>query len=524
MSARLALTILLLTAGAGPSGLLCRAWAAEGTPGTHPATSQAVRSGPTLELTRHFEKLLAKDAGRKEDAWCFGVVADPHIYMYSWSDGALANRLRGWAAAKAGFGVVVGDLGTGKSLRPDGDEQTRQMDKFARTIASVKDCPPVILSMGNHELDGDGKKAWLDALYPGVVAGITGSGNDRHFYYSFDYRGCHFVSLDANHIAPGRRRRVQLGVLPEEEFQWLEKDLAANKGKLTFVFLHEPIEQAHYDTPYYLLKNRARLIGLLKRFADVKWIFHGHLHYDEHVRAWGLNIVHAGMGNLAVRVQGRTAQLCRITPKGLVPDVKVYDLGRDLAKRTREENGLMVYRVAEDELEKPGRSCSLKKYVRLVEAENGVEPTRGRTMMKIKLKLAARDRRPFTHLHRYLSTVDVIPIRKGMKFSYDVRCEDSVYDNLALDLRIVLPGGRKLPKLIDQNGIAMNNVHAYHSPSLKGKADGRWYRRECDLSAAAGGWIDMITLYTTRPNGAPYPAGELNIYVDGIKFTWPVEK
>ena len=338
--------LLMLAAGLAVAGGTF-AWAQQ-------PTASAPARGPTLALGRHFEKILAGDAGDAQQEWCFGVIADPHIYMYNWSDGHLANCLRRWAAAKAKFGVAVGDLGTGESLRPDGDGQTRQMDKFAQTIASVKDCPPVMVSVGNHELDGDGKRAWLDALYPGVVKGVTGDGNDRHFYYSFDYRGCHFVSLDANRIIPGKVRKVELGVLPEEEFAWLEQDLTANKGKLTFVFLHEPIEQVHYDTPYYLLKNRGRLIALLKRFPDVKWIFHGHLHYDDHVRAWGLNIVHVGMGDLTVRVRGQQAELCRIANKGLVANPKkTYDLGAELAGRRVTENGAVVYRIAADTLEPP---------------------------------------------------------------------------------------------------------------------------------------------------------------------------
>ena len=482
-----------------------------------PEATTAARTGPTLELSRHFEKALADGAGEEGQEWWFGAIADPHIYMYNWNDGALAGHLRQWTAGKARFGVVVGDLGTGESLRPDGDGQTRQTDKFAATIASVPGRPPVVVAVGNHELDGDGKKAWLDAIYPGVVKGVAGNGNDRYFYYSFNYRGCHFVCLDANKL--DTRRRYQLGVLPDEELAWLEKDLQANKGKLTFVFLHEPIEQVHYDTPFYLLQNRGRLIALLQRFPDVKWIFHGHLHYYDHVRAWGLNIVHCG--SVAVRVKGQTAELCTITPKGLIPAKKCYDLGSELAARRSRENGLIVYRIAETELEKPGRNCPLEKHTRLVEAENGIQPTHGKTMLKINKKLAERGKSSFTHLHRYLSTVDVIPIRKGMKLSYDVRCEGSVYDNFALELRIAMPPGRKRLRLADQDGISMDNIHQYHSPSLKGKADGKWHHRVCDLSELAGGWIDMITLYTTRPNDAPYPAGELNIYVDDIKLTWP---
>jgi len=485
----------------------------------------APASGPTLELTRHFEKALATRPAIEDRAWTFGVIADPHIYMYEWSDKRLAQRVREWAAAGCDFGVAVGDLGTGKSLRPDGDGHTRQMDKFAQTVKSVPGCPPVLVSMGNHEMDGDGKKAWLDALYPGVVPPVAGNGNDRSYYYSFDHRGCHFVSLDANRRSPdGKRRGGYFGQIPPDELDWLGKDLAANRGKLTFVFLHEPIEQIHYDTPYYLLKNRARLIDILRRHPDVKWIFHGHLHYDDHVKAWGLNIVHCG--SQVVRVKGRSAELMKIARDGKLKAYPkpAFDLDAVLARRVARENGRMVYALAEDSLETSGRTCRLRKHVSLVRAEGGVKPTRGETMMKINMKLSERGKGSFTSLTRYLSTWDVLPIVEGMTFSYDVRCVDSVYDNIALDLRIVMPPGRERPKLVDANGILMQNVHQHHSPSLQGKADNAWYRREVDLTPLAGGWIDMVTLATIRPNGAPYPAGELNIYVDNIRLTWPDEK
>ena len=112
-----------------------------------PPAAAPVTVGPTVELGRHVETQLGTDDGSGDEPWVFGVIADPHIYMYEWSDGRLAASFRQWAGIGAKFGAVVGDFGTGKSLRPDGDTQTRQMDKFAQTIAAVKDCPPVVLSI-----------------------------------------------------------------------------------------------------------------------------------------------------------------------------------------------------------------------------------------------------------------------------------------------------------------------------------------------------------------------------------------
>ncbi|KKK86336.1 hypothetical protein LCGC14_2764270, partial [marine sediment metagenome] len=55
----------------------------------------------------------------------------------------------------------------------------------------------------------------------------------------------------------------------------------------------------------------------------------------------------------------------------------------------------------------------------------------------------------------------------------------------------------------------------------KGKANGRWYSRKCDLSALAGGWIDRITLVTRGPKPKADGPGVLNLYVDNIRFTLP---
>lgn len=547
--------------------LACAVLAAATICPSQTATAPASAPAASPQIGRYIERSLAKDAAAREE-WCFGVVADPHLFLYGWNDGGLRNCLVRWAAAKASFGIVIGDSGTGPNLQPDADNQTlgrmekaatqaaawraatraaatqpavagamtasasapasqpdfshvksiRQTEKFSRVIASVAGCPPVFLSVGNHELDGDGKRGWLEMYYPGAVGAIDGNGNDRFFYFSFDYRLCHFVSLDANRVLD---KRAQLGMAPEAELAWLEQDLDANKGKLTFVFLHEPLEQCAYDTPYYLLQNRARLLDILRRHSDVKWVFHGHLHYDAWTRAWGLNVVHCAMGNQVIRVKGQQAELCRVTPKGIEPAKGPYDLGADLARRQVREGERIVYRIAEEKLEPDGRDGTLAKNVALVESDGQVKPTAGPTMMHIRKTLGARAARSYTNLSRYLSSIDVIPIVKGMTFSYDVRCQDSVYDNVAVNLRIAMPAGRQRPKLVDQNGIPMDNLSPSASPSLKGKADGQWYHRECGLSPLEGGWIDLVTLCLIRPNGAPYSAGDLNVYIDNIQFTWP---
>jgi len=121
--------------------------------------------------------------------------------------------------------------------------------------------------MGNHELDGVGKRSWIDTVYPHTVAAegwdaAASNGNlDRLYYSSNVGTHWHVICLDANAKPPGGR--AVLGMLGSRQVEWLRKNLAANASRSVLVFVHEPIEQVGYDTPYYLLHDRAQLIEAL---------------------------------------------------------------------------------------------------------------------------------------------------------------------------------------------------------------------------------------------------------------------
>ncbi|HUW82233.1 MAG TPA: fibronectin type III domain-containing protein, partial [Phycisphaerae bacterium] len=483
-------------------------------------TSSTGPGGETIELTQYME--LQLDDGTDPNAtFYFGVASDPHIYLYGWNDAQLQAVLEDWVAVGAAFGVITGDLGTGDNAQPDGAGTTNQTDKFAQTIAAVANCPPVAIAMGNHETDGDGKKSWLDAIYPGVVSGVTGDGNEQVFYYSFDYHNCHFICLDAT-VKVGGTFPYD-GELPEAELDWLEQDLALNVGEPTFIFVHQPSEQINYDTPFYLLKNRGRVIALMEQYPDAQWIFHGHLHYRDQVNSWGLNIVHCNMNTVVVGVDNGVASLYEVDVNdNLVPVSSWYDLDAIYNARLNLEGSDYVYRIAEDALESAGREDTLGAETSLIIGpDGGVSPVYGGNMVKVLTTLTARDTNSFTNLYRHLST-DVIQIQGGMVFSYDVQFDPaSVYDNFALELQLNTPNGEPRPVLYDQNSVLMDRVGTYESPELGGLADGVWYHRTVDLSSLAGGAVVGINLYAIRPNGAPYPAGDLKFYIDNIAFTYP---
>jgi hypothetical protein len=86
-------------------------------------------------------------------------------------------------------------------------------------------------------------------------------------YYSFDYKGMHFVVLDVS-------RWESSGQLPSDQLNWLATDLAAaQKARYTFVFFHKPfwtatVAEGKPDTLHSLFKT-----------YGVDAVFNGHNHY-----------------------------------------------------------------------------------------------------------------------------------------------------------------------------------------------------------------------------------------------------
>lgn len=508
---------------------------------------ESSQHGESQEITGYIEKTLGSKDKQPED-FRFGLAADTHLNFGGpdrWRDKQILSILRSWAKAKVAFGVIVGDVGTYNTTVKYGEEDISQTNKLKSLIASVPDCPPVFFTMGNHDLDGDGKKAWLETFYPGVNANITGNGNDRYFYFSFDYGKCHFFCLDTNRMENGK---ILYKAMPEKEYNWIEDDLRKNSGKLTFVLIHEPLEGYCYRgkgdlvklcqgvSPYHLFSSRGRLVSLLNQFPDVKWVFSGHLHLYSHFKNFaGLNVCKVGFDrSRIIQVDGNKAQLFDVNEMGQLTLVKCDDYGEMLSSAVVKKGQVFIRRIAEDSVMKVYPKYNpLVTSVTYVESDDDVTPTFGSTMIKVERELPAKDKNSFTPLYCYVND-DMIKIRKGMKFSYDVRFDpNSVYTNFALEVRITPRDGGEIPLIADSAGIPMNTIgvkefgkfgwrnNTYYSPSLGMLAKGVWYHREFDLSPLEGEYISMIELYATCPDNAPYPAGNLKFYIDNIKLTWP---
>ncbi len=123
---------------------------------------------------------------------------------------------------------------------------------------------------GNHELD----RGRYDAE---VTAGELGSFNFRP-YYSFDYKGIHFVSLP---------QLLDTIYITKETLNWLQQDLILNADKTTLIFSHNSIQGTTFnngETGYRETVNSKDVLDIIDSHDQVLGWFHGHNHQYEIVK------------------------------------------------------------------------------------------------------------------------------------------------------------------------------------------------------------------------------------------------
>jgi 3',5'-cyclic AMP phosphodiesterase CpdA len=117
---------------------------------------------------------------------------------------------------------------------------------------------------GEHDLFTDEAKSYMERYGKGA----QGTG-----WRSFDHKGVHFVGLvNVMNLKAGK-----LGVLGQEQLDWLKKDVAG-KGDSTpiVVFAHVPLWTV-YEKWGWGTEDSAQALDLLKRFGSVT-VLNGHVH------------------------------------------------------------------------------------------------------------------------------------------------------------------------------------------------------------------------------------------------------
>jgi 3',5'-cyclic-AMP phosphodiesterase len=140
-----------------------------------------------------------------------------------------------------------------------------EFDTVAQVMKSIKTQRSFFVP-GEHDFFVDNGNRYLERFGKGTI----GTG-----YQSFDYKGVHFIGLvNVANISNGQ---TALGVLGNEQLEWMEKDVASLSSSTPIVvFAHVPLWTI-YEKWGWGTQDAAQALGYLKRFGSVS-VLNGHIH------------------------------------------------------------------------------------------------------------------------------------------------------------------------------------------------------------------------------------------------------
>jgi len=117
---------------------------------------------------------------------------------------------------------------------------------------------------GEHDVFTDDAKRYLERY---------GKGTQGMGWQSFDYKGVHFIGL----VNVMNLKAGGLGVLGQEQLDWLKKDVAGlGASTPVVVFAHVPLWTV-YEKWGWGTEDAEQALGLLKRFGSIT-VLNGHIH------------------------------------------------------------------------------------------------------------------------------------------------------------------------------------------------------------------------------------------------------
>jgi Icc protein len=140
-----------------------------------------------------------------------------------------------------------------------------EFDAVAQVMKTIKTEQSFFVP-GEHDYFVDNGTRYLERF---------GTGTKGAGWQSFDYKGVHFVGLvNVANISNGK---TALGVLGDEQLDWMGKDLAGlGDSTPVVVFAHVPLWTV-YEQWGWGTEDSARALGLLRRFGSVS-VLNGHIH------------------------------------------------------------------------------------------------------------------------------------------------------------------------------------------------------------------------------------------------------
>lgn len=186
---------------------------------------------------------------------------------------------------KPAFVILPGDMIAGVKSSENRVKIKAMWASFYSTVVVPLKASGILFfpGAGNHDaafneiLPDEYAKFWTQ--YSQQEVAINGSFNS---YYSFDYNGWHFIMLYASKAS-----------ISQQQLNWLEKDLAQNANKNTFVFGHIQLKQL-CQASYCAGDLTSKVKSILEKNPQVRAYFHGHQQVYYKGVHQGINVVSTG--------------------------------------------------------------------------------------------------------------------------------------------------------------------------------------------------------------------------------------
>lgn len=211
----------------------------------------------------------------------FGIVTDSHYAdidykgsrFYRDSIPKMREAIDCFNRSDLDFIIELGDL---KDMANGNDpaKTLEYLDRIEEEFQKFRG--PVYHVLGNHDMDCISKEEFLEH------AGNHGKARFKS-YYSFDIKDFHFIVLDPNFnedMSPYCRGNFKWtsAWIPQEQADWLKKDLEDNRNKAVIVFCHQMLDSHSDISPKVCVRNAETIRTILDSHKSVLAVFQGHHH------------------------------------------------------------------------------------------------------------------------------------------------------------------------------------------------------------------------------------------------------
>ncbi|MCK0131999.1 metallophosphoesterase [Flavobacteriaceae bacterium F08102] len=214
----------------------------------------------------------------------FVFITDIHLQPERGAQEAFNKVIDSINKLNIDFVITGGDL-VYDVLRGNFNRSDSLFQAYSTAIKKIN--VPVYNTIGNHELFGIYKESDINKNHPDYKYGMY----ERYLgkrYYSFNHKGWHFISL----CSIEEKDQRYIGLIDEEQKQWLKKDLAKlDENTPVVITTHIPFISTYNQR--YPKKNKIKQVPnnlwiynrdeILKMFnnLNLKLVLQGHLHWLE---------------------------------------------------------------------------------------------------------------------------------------------------------------------------------------------------------------------------------------------------